>query len=931
MRWLIRCLSCLLVFAATTAAPGQDASPQAILQMFEATWETVERRTPDMFLAGYGGIWLPPTGRADSGNQSVGYDVYDRFDLGRPGSPTLYGTEAGLKAAVAGFQRSGGSVYVDLIWNHNGFRDASTGGFLDQGGYPGFLLTHPDAIDGDFWGRFESGQYRERLAGLISINHGTNFRYIRNPVPGFDNNLPGGSVANIPSEDNRRFYPDRSLDPIIVFDPATGESGIHIYRFNRDNPAAGDPVEENALGYLMRNAQWLVQEIGVDGFRLDATKHVEPWVFNFYDRAVYRSSLRPHLDGSQRHVFSFGEAYTGDMAEIQQYIRKDIDPGDPGRVGGNRDALDFPLFFALGGNLTPNGAANNWHNVVSASQSIYDNGRANDGSAGVAFVQSHDDHGPYLNNVAHAFTLMRPGNAIVYFNAREFGNGRDFPKDGRGDALGGVFGDTITTLVNLRNTHGRGNYIERWINEDYLAFEREGAAVVLLSNRDDGGTSGSERIYVNLPYGTHLVEMTGNHVHDGAVAEVLTVTNDFFDGPTYINARFLNNAGQDRGYLVYGLPTPQGTLSVSNVAQVLQGATPTPENNGTARLGDVHVITDDEFDLSLETIPVRLLGLDSLRDRDADGDAALFKFNDGLDLNGNGYVDHVTPGSVVYGFEEFTSVRNPGYFAADGHGLYVQQIDASQLPEGYNYVTVRAFRHRGDGGVPVFTDFRKVIYIDRLPPESAVESFEPWTGGTSGNRDLIVRSVDQTADNIHVFLNLAAAVSDEDVLAMVGEGNRAGRWDRDLWKYAFFDLEHGNHAVTVVTYEITGNFNIQRFTGLFTETDRGAGLGDLTLDGRFEGDDLDLMYAAVLSNDTIFHAAGDFTGDGRNTLDDWWLLGDKLQAIFASGELRDDGWPLVSQGTLDYYHFLSVTVPEPTTLLLLAFGGLAMLNRRSRG
>ena len=46
----------------------------------------------DVFAAGYGSIWFPPPGRTDSGNTSVGYDVYDRFDLGSPGNPTLYGT-----------------------------------------------------------------------------------------------------------------------------------------------------------------------------------------------------------------------------------------------------------------------------------------------------------------------------------------------------------------------------------------------------------------------------------------------------------------------------------------------------------------------------------------------------------------------------------------------------------------------------------------------------------------------------------------------------------------------------------------------------------------------------------------------------------------------------------------------------------------------
>ncbi|MCH2131436.1 MAG: clostripain-related cysteine peptidase, partial [Pirellulaceae bacterium] len=61
-----------------------DASAPAILQWFEAGYDVMEDRLPDVLEVGYGAIWTPPPGRADSGDHSVGYDVYDRFDLGAP-------------------------------------------------------------------------------------------------------------------------------------------------------------------------------------------------------------------------------------------------------------------------------------------------------------------------------------------------------------------------------------------------------------------------------------------------------------------------------------------------------------------------------------------------------------------------------------------------------------------------------------------------------------------------------------------------------------------------------------------------------------------------------------------------------------------------------------------------------------------------------
>src|SRR5205814_2556175 len=82
--------------------------------------------------------------------------------------------------------------------------------------------------------------------------------------------------------------------------------------------------------YLMRNAQWLVQSIGVDGFRLDAAKNFDPFVLNYFDRAVYRSSMRPLLNGQQRNIFSFSEVYDGDQNLLQSDTRKDINPASPG-------------------------------------------------------------------------------------------------------------------------------------------------------------------------------------------------------------------------------------------------------------------------------------------------------------------------------------------------------------------------------------------------------------------------------------------------------------------------------------------------------------------------------------------------------------------------------------------------------------------------
>src|SRR5262249_36701995 len=157
-----------------------------------------------------------------------------------------------------------------------------------------------------------------------------------------------------------------------------------------------------------------------------------------------------------------------------------------------------------------------------------------------------------------------------------------FPQDGRGDALGGYYGNKIPTLLDIRNTHGRGNFHERWLEKENYAYEREGSMIVMLSNRVDAGFD-SRTLHTSFAPGTPLVELTGNannktYDPNDDIPGVVVVNGD-----GTINVRFLRNKapGTDNftgaGYLVYGLATPQGTLSLTNVDSVLAGGTPTAD------------------------------------------------------------------------------------------------------------------------------------------------------------------------------------------------------------------------------------------------------------------------------------------------------------------------------------------------------------------
>ena len=202
-----------------SAAAAEVESAPAMLQMFEAKYDAIEDRMVDLFYAGYGQLWLPPPSRADSGDHSVGYDVYDRFDLGAPRRETLYGTEQGLKTLIDQAHGASVAVYTDLILNHAGFTDlgsVDTKGtpttaddvtFAEAGGYPGLAITLPGIdVDGDFHSPFQSGTLNGRLSGLVDIAQEKNHLLIRHPVVTNDpNNIPSGTasafgrLANVPA------------------------------------------------------------------------------------------------------------------------------------------------------------------------------------------------------------------------------------------------------------------------------------------------------------------------------------------------------------------------------------------------------------------------------------------------------------------------------------------------------------------------------------------------------------------------------------------------------------------------------------------------------------------------------------------------------------------------------------------------------------
>lgn len=893
-----------------TAIASAQTREYTMLQYFEASWNTMRYRMPDVFMAGYDSAWLPPPCRGGSATSmtSIGYDLFDRFDLGSSTTPTRYGSESEFRLLVDAFHRANCYVFVDWIMNHNATSDNDTPGFNTQGGYPGFVLTYGGDPYGDFHTKGTQSEnpggpnynlYEGRLLGLIDIAQEKSYNMIRHPIAAGDpNNIPAGTQRNIPNANNRRFYPDQALTPLSPNNPGTsrnpGPPQYTFYPFNTADPMAGDPTMESAAFLLLRATKYFLEVMKVDGFRLDAAKHIPTWFWdNLWDAAVY--NLWTDFDGLTKIPYSFVEAVesNGNMAN---WVRK---PGDPansppgwpasGYAFGNRDALDLNEAGALR-DLVNNDGTGSWDTVMGTSVDNVDN--YNNGTIGVHHVNSHDNTvaNGEADAVAQAYVLMRTGPGIVYYQAAQFG-AVGFPQpNGRSDAIG--LGSTqMTTLVHIRNQYARG-----WFypissgNSDVLVFTRRTPNSVdnVLVGVNDSESNGadSRTVTTTFPQGARLHELTGNAADpvvdpNSTYPELITVGaggSVTFSIPRNKN---VNGVFHGKGYVIYGPAVPSGTLSIENATTVVVG----PDTPGTPdyreRVSSVVMVNSATFDIQLQTQQT------DPSDPDTD-DQAVFRIDQGFkDYNNNGSTYNSQPSSDLnpgntsatspsYGFENFLTQNSPRY--TGGSGVYRQTIDAAALGEGYHYITVRAFRHRTVGD-PLFGEFRLVIYVDIEDPD--FDLIQPTHNCNndvpSFPYDFIVKAANSTVDKVYMFFDLPATA---DFIGLsTGTSNLASQY-LDTFTRTRSSLASGNHRLDVVAFETLPNgltkVNHKTFTGIQSQSGTGLGAGDVNADGVRNARDIQSFTWYLTGYNPNYSPASDMNCDGLNDDSDIPILIDQL-------------------------------------------------------
>ena len=573
MKLAIRVWFPLLLIWMIVASAATSARAEAMLEYFNTSWDEITAKMPELAEAGYDSIWIPPPTKA-GGALSVGYDVFDPFDLGSKDQngtvSTLYGTEADLLRLVQTAHRFGIRVYLDNVMNHRGFAvpgyDAATA--IDY--YPGML---PE----DFHLQMTADGYYRNWPGIS--DYSDQFQVWNLSTSGLMD------IAQEPGSTNLNFgATEGTQSPKINFVRHPNNPEYYCYTpdgkyvgFGTNNGIttamlAANPgfYGEYVQDYLARAARWEIDRTKADGFRLDAVKHVRDDFFG----AEY---------GVDKDSSTYG--YLGQISQQFKLTRGFSDTNYRDTVFNTELPRDDAMFFGehLGGTpqqpyidagmrLLDNALSSTLNGVLATGPL---NGLDGDGGGGlpggsgveVGYAQSADNGYALKRQLQHAFLLTRAGLPVIYTDGNHqagtlASSGSAFPANAFTNFLGQFSDGRIPNLLYVHNQFARGVQIPKWSDQNVVSYERQdkrentsmsdadGTTLLFMMNADSSNGEGGRAITTTFPAGSYLYQYATGAADNGD-----TMSNFYYTVPS--NQQVSDLVIPKGGYFALSWRTPE--------------------------------------------------------------------------------------------------------------------------------------------------------------------------------------------------------------------------------------------------------------------------------------------------------------------------------------------------------------------------------------
>ncbi len=272
-------------------------------------WRYLAEKAKEFANLGATAVWMPPAYKSMDGPNGTGYATYDLYDLGefdQKGSVrTKYGTKDEFLAAVKAVRAAGMSVYADVVFNHRMGGDAQEEVEVEP-----ICCDNRNQVMGEtrkvkVWSKFDFPGRGDKYSAMK-----WNWQHF--------------NAFSADSPDDHCIYrvKGKSFSGEVCF-----EYGNYDYLMGADV----DVYHPEVRADLFRWGEWMLEIAELDGFRLDAVKHIPA---SFYKD--WFNHLRAKFPG--REVFGVAEYWSGNLDELKGYMTA---------TDGMVRLFDAPLHYKL--------------------------------------------------------------------------------------------------------------------------------------------------------------------------------------------------------------------------------------------------------------------------------------------------------------------------------------------------------------------------------------------------------------------------------------------------------------------------------------------------------------------------------------------------------------------------------------------------------
>lgn len=425
-------------------------------------WIKVADEASTLANNGITALWLPPAYKAmkrDDGTLDVGYSTYDLYDLGefnqQETTRTRYGDKDQYLAAISSAHDAGIKIYADVVLNHKMGAEGTEEVDAVRVSWDNRNLEEGDKTIAA-WTKFEF----PARSGIYS-----DFKWSWYHFDGVDWDQNDGE---------KRIFKFRGVGK--AWDSqVSSEFGNYDYLMGADL----DMDHPDVVAELKRWGAWYVAFANLDGFRLDAIKHIKQDFFS-----DWLDSVRSKSD---KGLFTVGEYWDPSVSKLQDYLK---------RTGYRMSLFDAPLHYNFHSASKGNGGydmRNLMNNTLMASNPTH----------AVTLVENHDTQPlqalespvmDWFKPLGYAFILLREEGYPNIFYADYYGASyRDKGKDNNyHDITISSQKEVLDKLLEVRKKYAYGtqrNYLDHW---DVIGWTREGdsehpegVAVVMSDNSEE--------------------------------------------------------------------------------------------------------------------------------------------------------------------------------------------------------------------------------------------------------------------------------------------------------------------------------------------------------------------------------------------------------------------------------------------------------------